>query len=203
MSNHSTDGHKVLAKILISAAIVFIVLMIIFLSSGNKVPETDFAVIKGSFPDIATQNIEILYSDSAKLKMKLNAPEAEKFSDEREPFTRLPKGVHILFYDNNKQVTSSLRADYAKYYENRKIWEFRSKVLLINQQNDTLKTEQLLIDTDKEKMYSKQFVSINFGDGGYMGSDGGFRANMDFIDYEFTDISKDLSFWGEDSIPKN
>ena len=177
---------------------VLAVLAALFSCENGNVPNTDIIVSKGVLPEMTSKNTEILYSDSAVVKMKLNATVVEKFTQGKTPHTLFPSGVTILFFDNFGRKNSSLKADYAKYYEKEKIWEFKSNVSLINQQKDVLKTQHLLVDIENEMMYSKKLVDIEFGDGSSLGSEGGFRANLDFTDYEFTDVSNDLDFWGED-----
>ena len=61
------------------------------------------------------KGLEILYSDSGMVRVKVNSPELKKLVFP-EPITEMPSGIHIQFYDESKKVTSELRANYAIHY---------------------------------------------------------------------------------------
>src|SRR4051812_30025729 len=94
-------------------------LAVLFLASC----ETDLEKINAvgssnDAPKEIAENIELLYSDSGFVKMKLNAPLLEKYDDGKDPYVLFPKGMKTLFYDRTLTVTSRLNAEYGIRYEN-------------------------------------------------------------------------------------
>ncbi len=141
-----------------------------------------------SIAQITSTNTEIIYSDSAKVKMVLKAPMLLKFLEGSNPRTEFPNGVDIVFMDKNKKVTSSLKSEYAEYRDNEQIWYFSGKVVTINEENDILRSEHLYFDRGKDSLRSDTTVTIKFADGNNL-SGTGFRSSINFSDtYEFDNI---------------
>src|ERR1035437_3390975 len=64
-----------------------------------------------NLPSETMKDAEIMYSDSGKVKMKLMAVQLDRFVGEKE-YIEMPRGMHILFYDDLMKVSSRLKADY-------------------------------------------------------------------------------------------
>jgi LPS export ABC transporter protein LptC len=111
-------------------------------------------------PEVVATDIEILFSDSAVIRFKLNAPSLKIYEDEEEPFTEFPEGFSLLQYNSNEEVTSSIKALYGKHFEKKSLWEARQNVVAITESGDTLKTELLFWDEMKDIIYSDQFVKF-------------------------------------------
>lgn len=142
-----------------------------------------------SLPRVIAQDIEILYSDSARIKMKTLAPEIQDYEDPKNPYSEFPKGVKSFFYDKEGKQESSLKAKYAKYYSNKKLWEVKYDVQLINSEGDTLLTEQLFSNEEDQQIYTDKYVRINFAAGYFIDGKGGFVSDLNFKNYEFKSVS--------------
>ena len=66
-----------------------------------------------------TKGAEIIYSDSAKVKAKLKAPILLHFKAAK-PYYEMPKGINVVFYDENLNPTSTVTSDYALRREHEK-----------------------------------------------------------------------------------
>jgi len=164
--------------------------IVVFYSCENSIEQVNRLTEKSELPQIAIVNAEILYSDSARVKMKMTAPLIEEFKHKaEEPFTEMPQGLKMFFYDKNMQVESNLSADYAKYFEKKDLWECKGNVKIVNTRGDILKTEQLFADRLNEKLYTDQYVKITKSDGSEMAGEGGFESNLDFTDYVFKKVN--------------
>ena len=131
-------------------------------------------------PQVYGKDIEILYSDSAQVEMKLTAQEIKRFSNSERPFTEFPKGIYVEFFDDSLNIESFIKADYAIYYQEEKLWEARGNVIahdLVEEKK--LNTEELFWDEGKEIIYSNTFSRIETPDGTSYGQEG-FEANQDF-----------------------
>ncbi len=132
-----------------------------------------------------SKNIEAIYSDSAVVKAKLRAPEMVRITSGNERM-ELPKGLNIDFFDDDLNIESTLRANEGVRYLNTSITRLRGNVVAINKQNDTLKTEELFWDEDKQKIYTQKFVQVRTADETVLAD--GFESDPEFKNYVFYKI---------------
>lgn len=137
-------------------------------------------------PALKAEGFEMLVSDSSVIRFKLQTPELVRHVNTKEPFTEFPKGVKIDKYDAAMNVTSHITAQYAKLFEADDRWEAKNNVIAVNQKGDTLKTEYLVWDNKKGRIYSDQFVKIIQKDQVFTGI--GFESNADFSEYRFKNL---------------
>ena len=155
--------------------------------------ENDIAKIKEfsnteDMPEITAEGYEVLYYDSTVIRSKLQTPEMTIHSKEKEPYTEFSKGVLLSQFDSNMNITSNITAQYAKYFQTEERWEAKNKVVAINQKGDTLKTEYLVWDQKKAKIYSDQFVKIIQKDG-QVTTGTSFESNQDFSEYVIKNLT--------------
>jgi len=141
---------------------VFIALFALFLSSCQKNDIKQIASFSHppGAPEIVAENLEILYSDSAIVQFQLNCPILKVYSDEKEPFQEYPEGFKMQQFDKTGKVTTSIKADYGKHYENKNLWEAKQNVVVVTLAGDTLMSELLYWDEKKDLLYSDQFVKL-------------------------------------------
>ncbi len=141
-------------------------------------------------PQESAKYIKIIYSDSAKVKVELNAPVLNHYQTEN-PYIEMPNGMTAIFYDEGLAVKSRMRADYAIRYERDQRMEAKKNVVVINAKGDQLNTEHLIWDEQKEKLFSNEFVKITTKDEIIYGN--GFEANQDFTKYKIFNIKGTIS----------
>ena len=134
-----------------------------------------------NFPSQSAKNIEILYSDSAIVKIKIIASEMSRYTNTDEPYIEFSKGIEAIFYSTDKNVESRMTANYAIFYENKDIWEAREDVVVVNKKSEYINTEQLIWDRKKAIFYSDKFVKITSNDEIIYGE--GFDADQNFVNY--------------------
>lgn len=157
-----------------------------FLSCKNDPGEVNAITRKDSFPLLTTQNVDLSYTDSARLKMHLTAPVGEDYGG-IVPKTVFPKGVFVEFYDDSGKVNSSLKADYAERTEQDGITLAKRNVVVVNIKGEQLNTEKLIWDQRKQKIYTDAFVKITTADQVLMGN--GLESDATFTEYEIKDIT--------------
>src|SRR3712207_2294482 len=114
--------------------------------------------IKYTGPTMQSRNVATLFSDSSRLKIKLNASLQYQFENGDAEY---PKGIHLTFYDSNQKVSSELQANYAKYDKIRDAYFVRGKVVVNNHaKGETMKTEELHWNKVKREIYTDKFVTI-------------------------------------------
>lgn len=124
------------------------------------------------------EEVEVIYSDSGKVEIKIIAPLLHRHLDKREPKREFPKGLEVYFLDENQKVKSWLIGKYAMEYEKKHITIVQDSVVLFNNNEEKLETDELIWDQGKDKIYTKQFVRITTKDEQIMGY--GFEADREF-----------------------
>lgn len=167
----------------------FIVLLSCFLfqSCENDIQEVKAFFIKKNASVEMGKNISLIYSDSGKVILKLYADKMIKHLDENNQRLEFTDGITVDFYDNSGTINSHLVADYAVRIEETGKVIARENVVLNNFEGDTLKTDLLVWDSKKKKIYTDQFVKISTPDEVLYGF--GFETDPSFTTYKLNEIS--------------
>lgn len=148
-------------------------------------------------PSEQAKTVEILYTDSGLVTMRVTAPVMNHFTqDVPEGFTEMPQGMYVEFFDDSGKVKSTLKADFAVRYEKSKRTEARKNVVVVNVNGEVLNTEKLNWDEANKKIYTDAFVKISTKKDVLRGT--GMEANQDFTEYEIRNISGSTSAPGEE-----
>lgn len=116
-----------------------------------------------SFPGLGVEraeNVEILYSDSAEIRVKVTGPTMLNHSDRREPRQEFPDGLEVFFYGENLELTSTLVAGYGIRYDNQDQVIVRDSVVWESAKNQRLETEELTWNERTQKVYTNRFAAI-------------------------------------------
>lgn len=156
---------------------------------GFSACENDIAVINSlssvdELPVESGKNVEYIYSDSAIVRAKLTAPQLDRYTGKKN-YMELPKGMHIIFYNQDKKEQTNLTADYGIGYDDgtgMNKMEAKRNVVVINEKGDRLNTEHLIWDAITKQIYTDQFVKITTKEETIWGD--GLKANQDFSKYE-------------------
>jgi LPS export ABC transporter protein LptC len=111
-------------------------------------------------PEVIAENVDLMYSDSAVVRFRLQSPKVLIFQDEEVPYNEFPEGFKLEQFNRAKQIVSSIEAIYGRYYHQKELWELKQNVVAVTEKGDSLKTELLYWDEKKEMIYSDQFVKI-------------------------------------------
>jgi LPS export ABC transporter protein LptC len=88
----------------------------------------------------------------------------EQYDNTDAPYTEFRKGLKVEFYDGKPTLQGSVTAKYARFDKNSQIWELKDSVVVINENNDKLETEQLNWDHGKDLIYTDRFVKMTSED---------------------------------------
>ena len=128
-----------------------------------------------------TIGVDIIYSDSAKVKAKGFAPVLDKITPSNGAiFQEMPKGVKIEFLDEQMKITGSITSDYAIMKETEKLTIFKRNVVVVNQAL-TFNTEELIWDQNKQMFFSPKGI-VTKPDGSFANAVN-FSAPQDFSYY--------------------
>jgi LPS export ABC transporter protein LptC len=164
--------------------------IVLFVSCENNLNEIKMITDIDKRPTGTSENIAVNYTTNGKIEMKLFAPILDQYTwDTENPYNEFTKGLKVLFYNEAGELQSTLKADYAKYYVNKKLWEARNNVEMINPDGDKLTSDLMYADENTQKMYSTKYVKITSADGTEISGEKGFISNFDFTEYNFKDVS--------------
>ena len=142
-------------------------------------------------PSQVGDSVTLLYTDSAQLKIMIKANRMLVFNkDVSEPFTVLPKGVWVTFFDDEEKVSATLKANYGVRYDLSRRMEARYAVEVVNREGTKLETEKLIWNELTQKIYTDAFVKITTANEIIMGK--GMESNQDFSKYEIKEVTGQL-----------
>lgn len=116
-------------------------------------------------PVTSYTDVDVIYSDSAKVKAHMTAPLMLDYDKVEKPYTEMPKGVKVIFYDGNLKETGTITSDYAIYRKKEKIILLRKNVVGTNIKGETFTSEELIWDQNTKQITSNQVVHVRMADG--------------------------------------
>ena len=162
-------------------------LLLLFCACENDMRDVKrFEGMANSSVEEATE-VELFYSDSAVVRMRLQAPLMQEDRDEKEPKRIFPDGLEVDFYGRDKQISSHLTALYAEYSEKKRFIVLQDSVVIHNSQGEQLETEELFWDERKNEIYSDKFVKVTTPTEVMQGY--GFRSDIEFKNWEIDSLS--------------
>ena len=179
---------SVSSRILYMKSIIVLLGAIMLLACKNDIKEVNALTEREKRPDMTGENLELVYSDSARIKYRVLAPEYIKVNREKEKYEEFPKGIHVLSYDPAGKMIGSIKAKYAKKLEDEMLWEARNEVVIINAEGKKLETELLYWDMKKELIYSDRYVKLS-ADGQIIEGNNGFHSDQNLNHPVFENIS--------------
>ena len=162
-------------------SIALIIFGAMLFSCENDLTVVESLKVDENTPVQSSSNIDMEYSDSGLVMMRLRSPELHRYISDKE-YIEMPKGIDVVFFDSIGNTKSTLRSNYAINHVEKKIIEARINVIATNVKGEKLYTEELIWDQKKHKIYTEKQVkvvsekTVLFGDG--------LIADENFIDWE-------------------
>ncbi len=164
--------------IIVNAVLIFSI-NAVFISCKNKIEEVNKLTVSNNRPSFSVEGLETYFSDSGIIKVKIFAPELERYEQLKLKYDEYPQGINVEFYDYNMKITGTLKCQYARYLIVEEVWEAKSNVEVNNtEKNEKINTELLYWDIKNERIYSDKFVRITTAEEILFGE--GFESNQDF-----------------------
>ncbi len=144
------------------------------------------------------KDVELLYSDSAVVRVRVMGPTMMRHLDKGDPRQEFPDGVTIDFLGEGGKVQSYLTSKYAMRKENKDEVVIQDSVVWKSKQGEQLETEELIWDNKNRKMHSSKFVKITKPGEVVYGY--GFEANEDFTVWKIKAMEGIMNVEGLDDI---
>ena len=166
-----------------------LVLAMLFGGCENDIERINLLTDETKTPKIKGSNIEVIYSDSAKVQVQILSPSYQQFLDVERPYMEFPDGLEVYFYDDSMKVESEIRADYAIYYSEERLWHAIGNVVARRLDNgDALHTDDLFWDEGKKFIYSDSYTRIQNEDGTFYGKRG-FESHQNLTNWQLKGTS--------------
>ncbi len=166
-------------KSLKSIIVAFVAIMLF--ACNNDMETISSFEISDTLPGETATDIEVIYSDSGKIMIKLISSKLIRYQNEN-PYLEFPEGLKLLFYDSAMVAKTELTANYGINWENQKRMEVKDNVVIIDhEKNETLNTEHIVWDQRKKKIFSDVFVKRTTPDGVIYGD--GFDSDESLKNY--------------------
>jgi LPS export ABC transporter protein LptC len=136
-----------------------IFIFIFLLSCEDNFQEIQNINSKNILPIGITENLKLIYTDSAKVKAILYSNLNKDFTNQSFPYSEFPDGVKITFYDNDLNETI-VTSDYAITYNKTNIVNLIGNVVINNFDGSELKTKQLYWDPEQEWLFTEEKFSF-------------------------------------------
>jgi len=153
-SFYLTAKRYCIAVLLVGTAILF------YACEDNEIAKIKPIESTDNLPFMEASNFETLITDSGQVRYSLEASKLFVYENEGKNYKEFPEGMKLIEYDNNKDVISSITANYAKQFIKEQRWEAKNNVIVTNAKGDTLKTEYLIMDEKTQKIETEEYVTI-------------------------------------------
>ncbi len=142
-------------------------------------------------PVIHTEDVSTLISDSGITRYRIQTKIWDVYSKAKDPYWYFPQGIYVERYDTLFNVESSVEADTAYFFVNRKLWRAVGNVRVMNLDGTIFDTSELFWDQTKALVYSDKFVRVQMKDKEITGGIG-LRSNEAMSEYSFYHAGVDI-----------
>jgi len=172
----------------ITSAVLNILMMAMMISCVNSTEDIrSFSDTQQPDTEV-TKGIELLYSDSAKVKVRLTSPIMIKVSGANERIEKFPEGIHVEFLSASGRVNSYMDARMAKKDGKQGIIIASDSVVVYNKQGDKLETNLLTWNENTRSLYNNRFVRITRPQKRDTIYGFGISADQDFARFEIKQV---------------
>lgn len=132
-----------------------------------------------------SENLSIVMSENGLKSYHFETPLMEGYTLARDPYREFRKGVKITMFeeDSMSRDAATLTANYAIFYENRKLWEAKGDVVVIQTNGRRLYTQQLFWNQVTHRIYSN--VDSRIVDGDEMTDCEGFESDEEMTQWKY------------------
>ena len=166
-------------------ALAFAAGAILLSSCAEETPEADPAADEALMTEYS-ENLTITESQNGRRSYEFSTPLVEGYSQAREPYREFRKGIRMVTYQDDEQASVDvvLTANYAIYYEKRKLWEAKGNVVVEKFDGKKLYTQQLFWNATTKKVYSNVDTRVvQEGRSDIIGA--GFESDEEFKEWRF------------------
>jgi LPS export ABC transporter protein LptC len=145
---------------------------------------------RATVPGMFTDSVTMLISDSGVIRYRVTSEVWKIYDKAPDPYWYYPRKVYFEKFNDSLRTESMVQSDTAKYFTNRKLWELRKNVKIINLRGDKFETSLLYWDQLSRRIYSDSFIRIE--QDGLVMKGYGFESNEQLTIYKILKPTGDL-----------
>lgn len=138
-----------------------------FFSCESNLKEVQKLNYKSFVPTGQADTINLVYTDSGKVKANLISPKLIDYGSLENPYTEFPKGIEVIIFDDNNN-RSIVVANYAVRYKKTDLIDLQGNVKVTTYDNKILETSQLYYDQKNEWFFTEKQFKYSDGKGGFL-----------------------------------
>lgn len=116
---------------------------------------------RDSLPWLKSQGVSTLISDSGIIRYKIISEDWYIYDKKDPTYWSFEKGLFIERFNESYQVDAYISCDTAYFYDRKRLWELRGRVLIKNMKGETFKTSLLFWDQIAHRIYSSAYMEID------------------------------------------
>lgn len=167
--------------------IYFSLLILLLIACGEEEATIDEGLTRADTKYEVADSVEILYSDSAIVRVRITAPLLYNYSGDKNPRREFPKGILVEFFDETKQIQSRLTAKKAIQYDKTNKFVVEDSVVIRSAKNELMETEGLTWDESTQRIFTDRFITITTETEKINGY--GFESDYDFQNWELKKVT--------------
>lgn len=142
-----------------------------------------FPIRQYAGPVLVSENLNTVYSDSGKTKLRIEAPVQLEFANGNQEYE---KGMLVSFYKNEDTIQSFLKADFVHYNKQQDLYTALGNVVLEDViKHEKLTTQKLHWSRYESRVFNNEPVEITKP--GQVLKGKGFTASQDLSNYTILD----------------
>ncbi|HAE13350.1 MAG: LPS export ABC transporter periplasmic protein LptC [Chitinophagales bacterium] len=126
------------------------------------------------------KDVVLYYSEDGMVKMCIQATTLWRYLTD-DPYVEFKDGMKVEFFNDEEKVISTLTSGYGIRYEKQLKTIVRDQVVVINENQEKLETEELVWDEKKHIIFTDKYVSITTADEVLYGT--GLEADETMTEY--------------------
>jgi len=138
----------------------FWLFIFLWMACTDPIPETRQVFTQDDVAVEVGEDVEILYSDSAVVRVRVTGPVLHNHSGREKPRQEFPEGIKMDFMMPDLSVRSVLTAKKATRYQEEGKIVARDSVVLTTIKQEKLETEELIWDEKTAKIRTDKFVKV-------------------------------------------
>jgi LPS export ABC transporter protein LptC len=180
------------------AAVILLMGIPVMAGCENDIERINMITDETDLPTIQGTNIQVIYSDSAKVQVQVLAPAYKRYPNAERPYMEFAEGLEVFFYNDSAQIESEIKADYTIYYMEEQLWHATGNVVAQKFNNgDALYTDELFWDENEELIYSDSYTRVISEDNTLYGKNG-FRSHQDLSNWQLIGSSGTINVQDEE-----
>ncbi len=188
----------IMRNVLNSRVGMILFLVLLLGSCENDIERINMLTDESQAPTIQGTNIEVIYSDSAKVQVQILAPAYKQYPMAERPYMEFENGLEVFFYDDSAKIESELRAEYTIYYMEERLWHATGNVVAQKfGSGDALYTDELFWDESEQLIYSDSYTRV-ISEGNTLYGKKGFRSHQSLSNWQLIGSSGTIQVQDEE-----